>query len=130
MNPVRLLSGLRSRNALLTASMLLACAVPMNAQTSQVSVWTRSHNHSTIEVYLLCGDHDATWLGIIGPKETAGLSFPTASTRCVEGLNFFLVDRKHNHGYWVGPMYPRYGSRIELVIERYAGLSSALVGRE
>jgi hypothetical protein len=132
MNPLRVFSELCPRNSLvvLAASMLLGCAGPMSAQTSQVPVWTRSHNRSTIEVYLLCGDRNATWLGIIGPQETAALSFPTTSTRCVRGLNFFLVDRKHNHGYWVGPMYPRYGSRIELVIERYAGLSVASVGRD
>jgi hypothetical protein len=110
--------------------MLLGCALPMTMQTSQVSVWARSHNRSTVDVYLLCGDRDARWLGVIGPNESAALNFPYAQARCVQGLNFFLVARDHNRGYWVGPMHPQAGSRIGLVIEKYAGLSSAYLGRQ
>jgi hypothetical protein len=114
----------------LAATMLLGCALPLTMQTSRVSVWARSHNRSTVDVYLLCGDHDARWLGVIRPKEAAVLDFPYAQTRCARGLNFFLVARDFNHGYWVGPMHPQAGSRIDLVIEKYAGLSSANLGRE
>jgi hypothetical protein len=99
-------------------------------QTSQVSVWVRSHNRSTVDVYLLCGDQDARWLGVLRPNEAAALDFPSTQARCVQGLNFFLVDRNYNRGYWVGPMHPQAGSRIDLVIEKYAGLSSANLGRE
>jgi hypothetical protein len=114
----------------LAATMLLGCALPGTMQTSQVSVWARSHNRSTVDVYLLCGDQDARWLGVVGPKEAAALDFQYAQTRCARGLNFFLVPRDFNQGYWVGPMYPQTGSRIDLVIEKYAGLSSANLGRE
>jgi len=115
---------------ILAARTLPGCALPLTMQTSQVSVWARSHNRSTMDVYLLCGDRDARWLGVVGPKEAAALDFPYAQTRCAQGLNFFLVARDFNHGYWVGPMYPRDGSRIYLVIEKYAGLSSANLSRE
>jgi hypothetical protein len=114
----------------LVTTMLVGCALPTTMQTSQVSVWARSHNRSTMDVYLLCGDRDARWLGVVRPEEAAALDFAYARTRCALGLNFFLVSRDVNHGYWVGPMYPRTGSRIELVIERYAGLSSASLARE
>jgi hypothetical protein len=115
--------------SLLAAFALLGCALPMNMQTAPVSVWARSHNRSAMDVYLLCGDRDARWLGSIHPNETATLDFPSAQARCVQGLNFFLVSRDNNRGYWVGPMYPRADSRIELVIEKYAGLSSANLSR-
>ena len=116
--------------AFLAATMLLGCALPGTMQTSQVSVWARSHNRSTVDVYLLCGDQDARWLGVVGPKEAAALDFQYAQRRCARGLNFFLVARDFNQGYWVGPMYPQAGSRIDLVIEKYAGLSSANLSRE
>ena len=114
----------------LAAMMLLGCALSGTMQTSQVSVWARSHNRSTVDVYLLCGDQDARWLGVVGPKEAAALDFQYAQTRCARGLNFFLVARDFNQGYWVGPMYPQACSRIDLVIEKYAGLSSANLSRE
>jgi hypothetical protein len=116
--------------AFLAATMLLGCALPGTMQTSQVSVWARSHNRSTVDVYLLCGDQDARWLGVVRPTEAAALDFPYAQTRCARGLNFFLVARDFKRGYWVGPMYPQAGSRIDLVIEKYAGLSSANLSRE
>jgi hypothetical protein len=115
------------RTPVLVATLLAGCALPVAMRTSQVSVWARSHNRSTVDVYLLCGDRDARWLGVVPPGEAAALDFPNAQTRCVRGLNFFLVAREVNHGYWVGPTYPRDGSNIELVIEKYAGLSSASV---
>ena len=115
---------------LLAATLVLGCAHSMTMQTSQVSVWVRSHNRSDVDVYLLCGDQDARWLGLVRPREAAALEFPYAQTRCVRGLNFFLVARDIGRGYWVGPMYPRAGWRIDLVIERYAGLSSANLSRE
>ena len=115
---------------LLVATMDSGCALPMTTQTSRVSVWARSHNRRPIDVYLLCGDRDAQLLGVVGSGEAAVLDFPYARTRCAVGLNFFLVSRDVNHGYWVGPLYPRAGSRIELVIEKYAGLSSVNLSRE
>jgi hypothetical protein len=109
----------------IATTILLGCALPMKMQTSQVSIWARSHNRSDVEVYLLCGDRDATSLGVVHSNETAALDFPAGQARCVQGLNFFLVTRDHHHGYWVGPMYPQAGASINLVIEKYAGLSSA-----
>ena len=114
----------------LAAAMLVGCALPISMQTSQVSVWARSHNRSLVDVYLLCGNRDAQLLGVIHPHEAGVLDFPIERTRCVQGLNFFLVDRDHNRGHWVGPLNMRRGSRVELVIEKYAGLSSARLGRE
>jgi hypothetical protein len=95
-----------------------------------MAVWVRSHNRNPVDVYLLCGDRDAQWLGVLQPKETGGFEFPSDRARCAQGLNFFLVDRNRKQGYWVGPMYPLSGSRIDLVIERYAGLSSVSLARE
>jgi hypothetical protein len=131
MDCVGVVNRLCLRISLIAAGLVLACAAPLTAQgTAQVSVWARSHNRGTLDVYLLCGNRDAQWLGLIGPHEATELNFSSARTRCVQGMNFFLVDRKHNHGYWVGPIFPARDSRIELVIERYAGLSSASLARD
>jgi hypothetical protein len=80
-----------------------------------------------VDVYLLCGDHDAEWLGVVGGKETGVFEIPVSRTRCVQGLNFFLVHREMHRGYWVGPLHPRAGTSVHLTIEKYAGLSSARV---
>ena len=115
----------------LGAATLLGCALPMRMQTSQISVWAHSHNRSSMDVYVLCGDRDARWLGSVSPNEAAALEFPSTYARCVQGVNFFLVDRDHNRGHWVGPMYPQgAGYQIDLLIEKYAGLSSAGQRRE
>jgi hypothetical protein len=37
------------------------------------------------------------------------------------------VLRNGGRGYWAGPVRPRNGNLVELVIEKYAGLSSARV---
>jgi hypothetical protein len=125
MNFVRVVNDLGLRTSCLAAATLLGCALPTTMQTSHVMVWARSQNRSAVDVYLLCGDRDARWLGVVGPKEVAALDFPYAEARCVQGLNFFLVARGHNRGYWVGPMHPQAGARINLVIEKYAALSTA-----
>ena len=94
-------------------------------------MWVRSHNRNAVDVYLLCGERDAQWLGVLQPLEGGALAFPSTRTRCVQGLNFFLVDRDHNHGYWVGPMHlQRELANRPMVIEKYAGLSSARLDRE
>jgi hypothetical protein len=125
MNFVRVVHDLVPRTSFLAAAMLLGCALPPTMQTSQVMVWARSQNRSEVDIYLLCGDRDAQWLGAVRPREAAALEFPYARTRCVEGLNFFLVARGKNRGYWVGPVHPQAGTRINLLIEKYAALSSA-----
>lgn len=51
-------------------------------------------------------------------------SAPAPQGCCAEGLNFFLVTRRPQRGYWVGPLRPRGGVPVTLVIEKYAGLSS------
>jgi hypothetical protein len=117
MNPIRVLA----------TAMLFGCGLPPGAVIPPVSVQVRSHNRSSMEVYLLCGDHDARLLGGVRPHEGAIFEFPSALTRCVAGLNFFLVDRTRNHGSWVGPLHPQGGSIIDLVIEKSAALSSASV---
>jgi hypothetical protein len=90
-----------------------------------IPITVHSHNRSDVDVYLLCGDRDAEWLGVVREKEVLQLEIPRARARCVLGLNFFLVSRTQNRGYWVGPLHPVAGTSIALTIEKYAGLSSA-----
>jgi hypothetical protein len=120
-----------SRAALppLLALLQLGCAFlrppSHEAGSKPIQVFSRSHNHSAVDVYVLCGDRDATWLGTIGEKAEAGFAIPSERAFCVRGLHFFLVVQKSGWGYWVGPVRPRVGAPIDLVIEKYAGLSTA-----
>jgi hypothetical protein len=112
------------------ALLLPACAaVPRDTEAlpALVSVFGRSHNRSDVDVYLLCGSRDARWLGVISRKGAEGFEIPAAATRCLHGLNFFLVVREQGRGYWVGPVRPRPGQRIELDVSKYAGLSTVRV---
>jgi hypothetical protein len=92
-----------------------------------IPIYGHSHNRSDVDVYLLCGDRDARWLGVISKKGAGAFEIPAERARCVSGLNFFLVPRDRNRGYWVGPIQPSAGGQIDLVIEKYAGLSTARV---
>ena len=62
---------------------------------------------------------------MVRPEQGELFEFPAARGRCAAGLNFFLVRRDINRGYWVGPFRPRVGSEVALVIEKYAPASTA-----
>jgi hypothetical protein len=105
-------------------TMCLGCAaLPPASPTIPITV--HSNNRSEVDVYLLCGDHDAEWLGLVREKEAYQFEVPNDRARCPWGLNFFLVSRSQNRGYWVGPLRPVPGTGIALTIEKYAGLSTA-----
>jgi hypothetical protein len=115
----------------LAATTALACAIPRSpADPLPIPVSVSSNNRSSVDVYLLCGDRDAQWLGVVAGKESRQFEVPSSRARCVQGLNFFLVHRELNRGYWVGPMRLRATSSVHLTIEKYAGLSIARVGDE
>jgi hypothetical protein len=114
---------------ILVGLLALGCALPPHVgELSSIPISVRSHNKSNVDVYLLCGDREAQWLGIVEGKETTVFEIPASRARCVHGLNFFLVQGDRNRGYWVGPFQMRTGSSINLVIEKYAALSAAQVG--
>jgi hypothetical protein len=113
----------------LAATAALACGIPRSSTESlPIPVSVRSHNRSSVDVYLLCGDRDAQWLGIVHGKEGGLFEVPSSRAGCIRGLNFFLVHRDLNRGYWVGPLRLRAASTVHLTIEKYAGLSNARVG--
>jgi hypothetical protein len=93
-------------------------------------VWARSHNASEVDIYILCGDQNAKWVGVVPAKGAEAFELAREDTYCPWGLNFFLVVREQGRGYWAGPVRPGTRAAIELVIEKYAGLSSARVLRD
>jgi hypothetical protein len=131
MNTVRVVGKPWVGTPLVAATILLGCAIPQGpgaAPTIPISV--SSNNRSDVDVYLLCGDRDAERLGLVHGKGAELFEIPASRAQCVQGLNFFLVSRSINRGYWVGPFRPRTGSAVHLTIEKYAGLSNAYLGRE
>lgn len=112
----------------LAVLLLQACAPSSRSAVESptpIVVSSYSSNRSEVDVYLLCGNRDAKWLGVVSAKGGAAFEIPSEEARCVSGLNFFLVVRNSGRGYWVGPLRPRAGAQIHLVIEKYAGLSAA-----
>ena len=71
----------------------------------------------------LAGNRDAKWIGLVPPKGRAAFELAAEDADCPLGMNFFLV--RQGRGYWTGPLRPRGDVIIELVIEKYAGLSAA-----
>ena len=115
----------------LAATLVLGCAIPRGSGAPlTIPISVSSHNKGDVEVYLLCGDRDAQRLGVVRGKEGELFEIPASRAQCVHGLKFFLVSRSLNRGYWVGPLRPRTGSSVYLTIEKYAGLSTAYLGRE
>jgi hypothetical protein len=108
--------------------LLTACAVLRGGGPKvDTEVAVRSHNASDVDVYLLCGVREAQWLGAVPPRSGATFAIPAARRLCASGLNFFLVVQSRERGYWVGPVRPQQADGVVLVIEKYAGLSSAAV---
>jgi hypothetical protein len=104
----------------------LGCALaPGGLEPEPTSVWVRSNNTRPVDVYLLCGSRDAQWLGTVGERGADAFEIPAGQSRCVSGLNFFLVVQTFGRGYWVGPFRPQRSQAVRLLIEKYAGLSSA-----
>jgi hypothetical protein len=96
---------MRQRLAL-AAVFSLACAIVPTTTSPSTSVWVRSHNANEVDVYLLCGDRDARWLGLVPEKGATAFEIPAELKRCAWGLNFFLVVRSKSRGYWAGPVRP------------------------
>lgn len=115
----------------LAAALSLGCAIPRSAgEPIAIPISVSSNNKSSVDVYLLCGDREAQWLGVVHAKQVGVFEVPTSRALCVSGLNFFLVHRDLNRGYWVGPLRLRTGSSVHLTIEKYAGLSMARVDND
>jgi hypothetical protein len=111
-----------------TAPLLTACALLRpGGPPVETEVVARSHNASDVDVYLLCGDSDAEWLGVVPRQSGASLAIRPARRLCARGLNFFLLVRSQGRGYWAGPIRPQRSDGVVLVIEKYAGLSSVEV---
>jgi hypothetical protein len=109
----------------LVALLPLACAIlPKLDESLDTQVWVRSHNSSDVDVYVLCGNRDAKWLGAVPLNGNATFSIAPSERRCTPGLNFFLVVRTQDRGYWVGPVRPQGDTYVDLVIEKYAGFST------
>jgi hypothetical protein len=118
---------MRPRHAL-AVLLLSACGVPApGGALKETPIYVRSHNRSEVDVYLLCGDREAQWLGRVPAHGDAAYAIAPARRVCAQGLNFFLVSGDLGRGYWVGPFRPQASSVVTLVIEKYAGLSSERV---
>jgi hypothetical protein len=116
--------------AVLATALSFGCALaPGTTQPSPMSIWVRSHNRSAVDVYLLCGARNARWLGVVSGKGTEAFEILAGEPYCISGLNFFLVVQRSGRGYWVGPFRPAGRAHVDLVIEKYAGLSQAQVRR-
>jgi hypothetical protein len=114
------------RSLLTLAALLLPACAPLftPSPVQDTPVLVRSHNAGDVDVYLLCGDHDARWLGRVASRGSEAWAISPPERRCAEGVNFFLVSHHPQRGYWVGPLRPGRGSAVTLVIEKYAGLST------
>lgn len=93
-----------NRLAPLSAFLLLGCALsPKTDPKAPIEVFSRSHNASKVEVYLLCGHQNATWLGTVVESGTAGFEVAAERARCLPGWYFFLIVKESGKGYWAGP---------------------------
>jgi hypothetical protein len=115
-----------NRLVLLSAFLLMGCSlIPKADPKAPIEIFSRSHNDSKVEVYLLCGSRNPTRLGTVVESGTAGFEVAAERARCLPGWNFFLLVKRSGRGYWAGPVRPQPGGVVVLVIEKYAGLSVA-----
>jgi hypothetical protein len=116
--------------SLVAAFASLGCASRSTATGPYPKVWARSHNANEVDIYMTCGSQNAKWVAVVPAKGAAAFELAREDTYCPWGLNFFLVVRKQGRGYWAGPVRPGMRTAIELVIEKYAGLSAARLLRD
>jgi len=116
---------MRALIAMATILVLGCHAAHQSDKPVPTPVLARSYNQSPVDIYLLCGDHEAEWLGTLPEKASNDFEIRPERRRCATGLNFFLYVRNFGRGYWVGPVKPDMYESVYLVVEKYAGLSSA-----
>jgi hypothetical protein len=114
----------------LAALVSLGCAIGSSSTGPSPRVWARSHNASEVDIYMLCGHQQAKWVGVVPAKGSGAFDIAHEDTYCPWGLNFFLVVRNQGRGYWAGPVRPGTSGVIQVVIEKYAGLSLARALRD
>lgn len=93
---------------LLAAALSLAGAVSQAGEPVVTPISVNSHNRSSVDVYLLCGDRDAQWLGVV-PARESGMFEARPRARAAS---------KDSTSSW---------STVRLTVEPYAGLSYARV---
>ena len=109
-----------------TAPLLTACAVLRpGGPLVDTEVAVRSHNASDVDVYLLCGDSDAEWLGVVPRQSGATFAIPPARRICPRGLNFFLVAPPEDHS-----VAQRAPQGIERIAESGPGVLLIALGPE
>jgi hypothetical protein len=82
----------------------LGCAIRSpdpGVPLAPIQVFSRSHNRSDVDGYLLCGDRDAEWLGVVSEKGASAFEIAAERARCLQGRNFFLVVQRSGRGYCV-----------------------------
>ncbi|MGH7580771.1 MAG: hypothetical protein ACREM9_11405 [Gemmatimonadales bacterium] len=118
--------------ALWAATALLsgACAVvprSPEALATPIRISGHSYNLREVDVYMTCGIHEGRWLGSIPKRGTAAFEIPPEEARCTSGRKFFLAMSNRAGTYWARPVRLQGGDRVDLVIERFLGRSSARV---
>ena len=107
----------------------LGCApAPSRPGPVATPVRVQNHNENAVDVLLICAwTLNGVWLGTIDGKTSDTLAIPAGQPGCAEGRRFYLVVQDAGRGYWVDPVRPEQGEAVQLVIDEYAGRSTARV---
>ncbi|HET9983533.1 MAG TPA: hypothetical protein VFQ38_08095 [Longimicrobiales bacterium] len=109
------------------ALLCVGCAATTRAAGGSADVETtvsvRSLHDHAMELYTLCGEHDAVRLGSVPALGEAEFSVPAAAMLCAPGLRFAMVPVGRTGGYITDPVSTTVPRHIDLRIEKYPALS-------
>lgn len=112
----------------MVALLCLGCAASTRAADFggplETTVSVRSLHEEAMELYTLCGEHDAVDLGSVPALGEVEFSVPAAALSCAPGLRFVMVPVGRTGGYVTAPVSTTPPRHIDLRIEKYPGLSA------
>ncbi len=109
---------------------LLACGCagtlhPAGADVAaaKTTVSVRSYHAEAMDVYAVCGEHDAVLLGTVAAEGEADFAPARSDMVCATGLRFAMVRQGEKTGGYVTEPVAVMPRHIDLLIEKYPALS-------
>ncbi len=98
-------------------------ASPAESHPARTSVAVRSYHDEAMDVYAICGAHDAVLLGRVDAQGEAEFTPARSEMVCATGLRFAMVPAGQKTGGYVTEALGVMPRHIDLLIEKYPALS-------
>ncbi len=94
-----------------------------SVEPARTTVSVRSYHAEAMDVYAICGEHDAVRLGTVAAEGEAEFAPARADMVCATGLRFAMVPAGQKQGGYLTEPVAVIPHTIDLFIEKYPALS-------